>query len=62
MAGSIAVFPGEGIMNVVTIVLIVLVILACSGSFAGWYPHSYGFGGGGLILIILLLLLLMGRL
>ena len=49
-------------MNIWVILLILFALGAFGGGFAGWYPHTYGFGGGGLLLIILLVLLLTGRL
>jgi hypothetical protein len=49
-------------MNVLGIILILLVLGAFGGSFAGWYPHTYGFGGGSLLLVLLVVLLMMGRL
>lgn len=49
-------------MNPLAVILVVLLILALTGGFAGWYPHAYGFGGGGLLLLILVILLLAGRL
>ena len=48
-------------MNIWVILLILLIFGAFGGGYAGWYPHSFGFGGGGLLLIILLVLLFTGR-
>ncbi len=45
-----------------TLALLLLIFLVCGGGFAGWYPHTYGFGGGGLLLLILLVLVFSGRL
>ena len=49
-------------MNLFTLLIVILIVLALTGSFRGWYPHQYGWGGGGLLLIILIVLLLSGRL
>jgi hypothetical protein len=49
-------------MSILGIILILLILGAFGGGFAGWYPHTYGFGGGGLLLVILIVLLLVGRL
>jgi hypothetical protein len=48
-------------MSILGIILILLILGAFGGGFAGWYPHTYGFGGGGLLLVILIVLLLVGR-
>lgn len=49
-------------MSLIGILLILLILGAFGGGFAGWYPHTYGWGGGGLLLIILIVLLVSGRL
>jgi hypothetical protein len=49
-------------MNIWAILLILLILGAFGGGYAGWYPHTYGFGGGGLLVLILVILLLTGRL
>lgn len=49
-------------MNIGAILILVLVILAITGGFGGFYPHPVGFGLGGLLVIILVVLLLTGRL
>jgi hypothetical protein len=49
-------------MNIWTILIILLILGAFGGGFAGWYPHQYGFGGGGVLLLILILLIVFGRL
>jgi hypothetical protein len=49
-------------MSLLGIILILLILGAFGGGFAGWYPHQYGFGGGGLLLLILIVLLVAGRL
>ncbi len=48
-------------MNLITLLLIVLVVLAFTGGHVGWYGQRVGYGGGGLLLIILIVLLLAGR-
>lgn len=45
-------------MNLWTVLLIVLILLAFGGGFGGFYPHTYGFGAGGLLFIVLIVLLL----
>ena len=49
-------------MGLWTILLIVLILGAFGGGFAGAWPHTYGFGGGGLLLLVLILLIVFGRL
>jgi hypothetical protein len=49
-------------MSLLAILLILLLLGAFGGGFAGLYPHSYGIGIGGILLIVLIVLLVAGRL
>jgi hypothetical protein len=49
-------------MSILAIILILLLLGAFGGGFAGAWPHQYGISVGGVLLIVLIILLVSGRL
>ena len=43
-------------MRLLLVILLILILFGgVGGGYAGWYPHTYGYGGVGLIVLILLI-------